>query len=124
MANRNATKEEKKLLKDMVSLINDHGLGVLYHGYDGRTDYQIHHVLGRSAKHNKVHIGYNFILPVPIELHDNGDHPLNVTHHKHAFTGEYGKQCDIHMNMINIMGVNGYDTPEQHVLDAIMDTGA
>lgn len=124
MANRSATKEEKQLLKDMVCVINEHGLGALYPGYYGRTDFHIHHVQGKSAKNNKVHIGYNFIIPVPIELHDNGDHPLNVTHHKHLFTDEYGRQCDIHSNIINLMGVNGYDTPEQHVLDAIMDTGA
>ena len=124
MANRNATAKENKFLKDMVSLIDDRGLGILYPGYDGRTDYDIHHVLGRSAKHNKVHIGYNFILPVPTELHDNGDHPLNVTHHKHAFTDEYGKQCNIHQNITQLMAANGYEIPEQYILDAIMGTGA
>ncbi len=124
MANRNATKEEKQLLKDMVSVIDDHGLGVLYHGYDGRTDYDIHHVKGKSAKHNKIHIGYNFIIPVPTELHDNGDHHLNVTHHKHAFTDEYGKQWEIHIKMIKLLVMNGYATPDNNILDAIMDTGA
>lgn len=124
MANRNATKEEKQLLKDMRQLIDECGLGVLYKGYEGRTDYDIHHVLGRSAKNNKVHIGYNFIIPVPTELHDNGDHPLNVTHHKHAFTGEHGKQWEIHIKMINLLVEHGYDTPNSIILEAIMGTGA
>ena len=32
--------------------------------------FQIHHCVGRKAKHNKIAIGHWFVLPLPIALQD------------------------------------------------------
>lgn len=125
MVNRKANEAEKQFIRDMTDWVNDVGIGVLYAGYGNRTDIQRHHVLGKSAKHNKVHIGYNFVLPIPIELHDvNSNHELNVTHHKKCFIKEFGKQCDIYNHMVTMMKGYGYAVPSLEVHTAIMSTNA
>ena len=112
-------------MKDIAEFIQDNGLDILYPGYEGRTDFQLHHVLGRSAKHNKVAIGHWFILPVPKNLHDVGsNHPDNVTHFKHNFTKRFGSQADLFQELISRMFQWGYKTPNDEVYHAIMDTGA
>lgn len=81
--------------------------------------FQIHHVIGRSGKHNKVHIGHWFILPIPFDLHDvHSNHPLNVTHFRKRFTAEFGNQRDLWLKMVELMD---YDVPEE-VKNAISDT--
>jgi len=125
MANRKPTKQEIQYLSDMTDYINEVGLGVLYHGYEGRTDMQRHHVLGKSAKHNKQHIGYYFINPIPFELHDpNVNHKFHVGNCKKAFVKEFGRQCDIHHMLVNGMAEYGYPVPPVDILEAILDTCA
>ena len=112
-------------MKDIAEFIQDNGLDILYPGYEGRTDFQLHHVLGRSAKHNKIAIGHWFIIPVPIELHDVGsNHPDNVTHFKRNFTERFGSQSELFKELIGGMFECGYKTPNDEVYHAIMDTGA
>ena len=123
MANRNPSEAEKQWLKDITSFIDEVGIGILYPGYE-HAAYQRHHVVGKSGKHNKVHIGYWFINPVPFQLHDVGsDHPLNVTHHKHAFIKEFGYECGIFQCLVSCMAQWGYAIPPDDVYNAIMDTG-
>lgn len=126
MANKPANKIQKDWMTSITSFINDNGLGILYKGYEGRIEMQRHHVLGRSAKHNKVHIGHWFVIPVPYELHEeHEDHEFHVGKHKHKFTEKYGKQSDIFFKMCEIMRFQGYFQPvpfEAH--SAIMATGA
>lgn len=87
-------------------------------------EFQLHHVGGRKLKQNKVPIGDWFILPLPIRLHDvNSNDPLNVTHHKHMFTGTFGLQSELFKEMIDSMVDHGAELPfGQDVINAIMDT--
>ena len=130
MATKPANAAQKKWMSDIASFISDVGLGGLYGPeYEDRTDFQLHHVLGRSAKHNKVAIGHWFIIPVPFELHDvSSNHQLNVTHHKKAFINEFGEQCGIFQILYSAMSewnkfkyIN-YSLPPIEAYNAIMDT--
>lgn len=114
---------QKKWMSDISNWANDN-LEYLFPDYlDG--GFQLHHVLGRSAKHNKVAIGHEFILPVPIDLHDvESNHKLNVTHHKHAFTDAYGMQRSLFDSMYYLMINQGYVVPSSKIHLAIMDTRA
>lgn len=119
MANRNPSAAEKQWLKDITSFIDGVGIGVLYTGFD-HAAYQRHHVVGKSGKNNKVHIGYWFILPVPFELHDvSSNSKYNVTHHKHSFTKKFGMQRDLFLQMLEEMRDHGYDLPPHDVCEAI-----
>ena len=129
---KQANAKQRKWMRDISDFIGEVGLGGLYgHEYENRYDFQLHHVLGRTARHNKVPIGHWFIIPVPIELHDikYSDNPLNVTTHKKAFIKEFGDQRGIFqilyscMNKWNDTG-SGYEVPNIEVYNAIMDTNA
>ena len=90
---------KEKAFMNSVAEFGREYLGVLFNGYDG-SPFQIHHCVGRSYRHSKVHIGHYFILPVPIELHDvTSNHPLNVTHHRKAFCAKYGNERDLWRKM-------------------------
>ncbi len=121
---KQANARQKRWMKDVAEWAKLN----LHHLYEPKyRDHpiQIHHVLGRSAKHNKVAIGHWFILPVPFELHDVlGNHPLNVTHHKHAFTDEYGKQRELFERMVAMMGQDDYELPPVEVQLTIESTNA
>ena len=86
--------------------------------------FQLHHVVGRKAKHNKVSIGHWFILPIPSDLHDVSSNNLcNVTHHKHAFTDRFGLQSELFKEMIDSMVESGTKLPfGDDVINSIMDT--
>jgi len=124
MAMKQANSAQKKWMDDITewSICN---LGLLYGPeYDGAV-IQRHHVLGRSAKHNKVAIGHWFILPVPYELHDtNETHEYHVGHCKHAFTDKFGSQRSLFDIMCTDMILRGYNTPPLEVYQSIMDTRA
>ena len=132
MANKPANAKQKQWMSDIANFIDEVGMGGLYgEEYEGRTDFQLHHVLGRSAKHNKVAIGHWFVIPVPFELHDvSSNHPLNVTHHKKAFKNEFGDQCGIFQILYSCMDKwndfedFNYSMPGIEVYNAIMDTRA
>tara|TARA_R110000868_G_scaffold162439_1_gene393659 strand:- start:12704 stop:13078 length:375 start_codon:yes stop_codon:yes gene_type:complete len=124
MANRNANAAEKQWLKDITSFIDDVGIEIFYKGWENSA-YQRHHVVGKSGKHNKVHIGYWFVNPIPWQLHDvNSNHPLNVTHHKHAFREKYGDERSIYQCLVSCIAQCGYAIPPDDVYNAIMDTNA
>lgn len=127
MANKPANAAQKNLMKEISTYINDAGLGVLYGDeYEGRTDFELHHVLGRSAKHNKVAIGHWFIIPVPFELHNvSSDHSDNVTHFKHNFTERFGTQRGIFSSlMCRLESIGKGGLVPLHVACEIMDTRA
>ena len=125
MAMKPANAKQKQWMSDIAEFIQEVGLDGLYgHEFKGRYDFQLHHVLGRSAKHNKVAIGHEFIIPVPFELHDvSSNDPDNVTHYKNAFVKRFGTQSSIFQILISCMGQWGYDTPSIEIYNAIMDTG-
>ncbi len=115
-----------------VSAFAEDNLGELYGAEYQHSQFQLHHVLGRTAKHNKVHIGHWFILPVPIELHDvSSNNSLNVTHHKRAFTDKFGSQSELFIKMcgmIEMCGMINFPEPQYFppagVIAAIHDTRA
>ncbi len=89
------------------------------------SPFQLHHVMGRSAKKNKVAIGHWFIIPVPFELHDiSSNHHFNVTHCKRNFTNQYGMQSDLFNKMVAMMDDSGYLTPDIEICHAIKGTRA
>ena len=123
MVMKQANAIQKKWMSDISKWANDN-LEYLFPDYIGEG-FQLHHVLGRSAKHNKVPIGHEFILPVPIDLHDvDSNHELNVTHHKHAFTDAFGMQRNLFDSMYYSMVNQGYIVPGSKIHLAIMDTRA
>lgn len=124
MATKPANAAQKQWMSDIAEWANNN-IGLLYDFDCSNKGFQLHHVLGRSAKHNKVSIGHWFIIPVPFDLHDvSSDSPFNVTHHKHKFTDEYGKQSEIFDNMATDMAIEGHSSVPYEVWRSIMDTNA
>ena len=123
MASKPANSVQKKWMSDVASWACE-GISYLY-GCDDPKGFQLHHVLGRSAKHNKVLIGHWFIIPVPFTYHDIGEkNNLNVSYFKHNFTDEFGKQTKLFDVMVSDMILGGYDPPPLEAYQAIMDTNA
>lgn len=124
MANKPATAAQKQWMSDISSACEQGILGGMYgEEYEQCNNWQLHHVKGRAYKHNKVAIGHWFIIPVPFDLHDvSSNHPLNVTHNKHAFTDEFGLQSVLFENMVGMMSAIGYKMLPDNVFDSIMDT--
>ena len=124
MATKSANAAQKKWMSDIAdwAVCN---LGLLYGDlYDGAIP-QLHHVLGRSAKHSKVAIGHWFVLPVPFELHDvSSNHHFNVTHCKNNFTNQFGSQRDLFQKMVISMIYLGYRIPSPEIVYSILDTRA
>ena len=125
MAMKQANAAQKKWMCDIAEWLMDN-LHFLYgERYVNRQEYapQLHHVVGRSAKQNKVPIGHYFILPIPFELHDgSSNHRLNVTHRKKAFTARFGMQRDLFAIMYHSMMDQGYAVPSIDIFNAIMST--
>lgn len=119
---KQANAAQKKWMSDIAKWAEGN-LDALYGVEWAGAPYQLHHVLGRSAKHNKVAIGHEFIIPVPVALHDvSSSHPLNVTHHKKAFVDEFGEQCGLFQLMYSAMERSGYKVPSLDIYFAIMGT--
>ena len=124
---KQANAAQKQWMKDISDACQYGVIGALYgEEYDDCTNWQLHHVKGRSFKHNKVSIGHWLILPVPFDLHDvSSNHPLNVTHHKNAFTNEFGMQTELMGELVGLMSAMGfYKLPPENVLQAIEDLNA
>ena len=119
-----ANAKQSKLLDDITELINEIGFGFLYGDeYQDYNAIQRHHVVGRSAKHNKTPIGHEFVIPVPYELHDVlSNHKDNVTHYKKRFVDRFGTQRSIYAKLIEAMVENGYAVPDTNILEAIQGT--
>lgn len=105
-------------IETVVYWADSGGLDVLGLPYE---PYHIHHPAGRTAKHNKTHIGGWWIIPIPIRLHDvHSNDPLNVTHHKKAFEAYYGDQRELWAMMVKDMVNRGAEMPfDGHVDRAI-----
>lgn len=86
--------------------------------------FEIHHVMGRSGRQNKVKVGHWFILPVAFELHNvMSNNPLNVTHFRKRFTAEFGNQRDLFAQMVEkIAEEDGENPVPEEVFNAIMAT--
>ena len=123
---KQADTAQRKWMDDITDYVNENGLGDLYgHEYEGRTDIQRHHVLGRTAKHNKIHIGHWFIIPVPYELHEpNEKHKYHVGHCKKEFVKRFGNQRALYECLVDHMVELGYSVPPTDAHYAILETNA
>ena len=83
--------QEKAWLNRITRYAEEHGAfpkGDTY-GFDR------HHVVGRTRKENKVHIGKWFVLPIMSDFHDvNSNNEFNVTHWRRRYGIEFGWQTD------------------------------
>ena len=121
---KQANAKQKRFIANVSEWATNGGMFLLY-GIEWCRPFHIHHVTGRSSKQNKVAIGHDFILPVPIELHDpNLNHELHVSKCKHRFTGKFGKQSFLYDEMYNDMSKQNYEMPNREILEAIASTGA
>ena len=121
---KQANAKQKQWMKDIAEWSIDN-IDLLYGDEWSGAPFHIHHVLGRTAKHNKVPIGHWFLLPVPIAMHDpNLNHEFHVGKCKKAFVKKFGRQSDIFQCLVGCIGQWGYDLPPDEVYNAIMDTNA
>ena len=124
MATKPANAVQKQLMSDIAEWASNDGMDLLY-PCDCPKGFQLHHVLGRSAKHNKTPIGHEFIIPVPYQYHDIKEtNNLNVSYFKHNFTKKFGSQVSLYRIMISDMKMCHYAVPSIDKYNAIMSTGA
>lgn len=124
MKSKPANTVQRKLMSDIAEWANDGGLELLY-DCDLSKGFELHHVKGRSFKHNKIAIGHEFVYPVPYQYHAISEkNDLNVSYFKHNFTDKFGMESFIYLNMINDMKEKGYTIPSDKIISSIMDTGA
>jgi hypothetical protein len=124
MAMKQANAAQKQWMNDITEWA-ENNIQILYGNEWLNKPIQRHHVLGRSAKHNKVAIGHWFILPVPFELHDvSSNHEHNVTHRKNSFIREFGNQRGLFEKMCLSMKDYNYNMPSLKEYISIMSTSA
>ena len=84
-----------KAVADWEDLLRERGCIIT-----GRCDIHLHHIYGRTFKHNKILIGPWAILPLWWEMHDSGmTHPRHVHKRRKAFNKAYGWQGDVFLAM-------------------------
>jgi len=110
--------------KRWMARVADYGCVV-----SGNSNIQIHHCVGRTAKHNKIAVGHWFILPLSFELHDvSSNNEYNVSKCKNAFIDEFGEENELFMKMfVELIKQESEspfpdysDFPELNVIGAIM----
>jgi hypothetical protein len=118
---KQANAKQKLFMSDIAHWCENYaGIATLYGKDWADSPFHLHHVKGRSFKHQKTQVGHDFIIPVPIVLHDvHSNHPLNVTHHKHAFTEHFDTQVNLFLEMVEYMQFLGYPVPSQEILNII-----
>jgi hypothetical protein len=123
---KQANAKQKKWMSDIAEWANDN-LYILY-GDEYKESgifIELHHVTGRSAKQNKVAIGFEFVIPVPFELHNvMSDNRDSVTHYKKNFVKRFGTQRSLFEKMVNDMELQDYAVPDSVIQYAIQDTSA
>ena len=124
---KQANTVQKKWMTTITEWALNGGLRLLYGDQWEFAKFERHHVLGKTAKHNKVAIGHEFILPVPYMLHNIREkNSLNVSYFKNNFTNQFGTQRSLFMKMCDDMFEQGYDLTviPLDVARAIQDTNA
>jgi hypothetical protein len=77
-----------------------------------RYNLELHHVLGYTYKHDKIHIGCWYILPLAERYHNAQlGNPFNVTDWPKRFAIEFGFQRDLFMKRITAMESSGILLP-------------
>ena len=101
----------KKSYRDFEELVRTIGCIIT-----GSPHPQIHHVKGRTFKHNKILIGPWYILPLHYDLH-NGSHPNAYHNSKHGFIAAYGHPRYLFKQVLDKIDYN----LDQDIISAIMD---
>ena len=82
----------------------------------------LHHAIGSSGKHNKVHIGQDFVLPLCFDCHQGDD---GIHHSMNAFdTDESRKEIEkrLFVELVEIyINENNYPPCSDGVIAAIVD---
>ena len=113
------TKPSRAVEKKWLDRVAAHGCVIT-----GNSQCQIHHPIGREGKSNKYHIGRFFCYGLSFELHDvSSNHPFNVTHHRKAFVGTYGKESRRFELMCEELVYDGPLPFDDMVMSAILATG-
>lgn len=84
------SKPSKAVEKEWLGRVAEYGCVVTR-----ESNVIVHHCVGREGKQDKHHIGRLFVLPLAHRLHDNGNHPLNVTHHRKDFVSQFGSESSL-----------------------------
>lgn len=73
---------------------------------------QIHHVVGLTAKQDKVLIGPWYILSLHWRLHDpRSSFTTNITNRRKDFLAEYGSEKELFLKMLSDMQEQGIAIP-------------
>jgi hypothetical protein len=90
----------------------------------GESSVEVHHVYGRTYKHNKILIGHLYVLPLAVRYHNvYSNHFANVTHWPKRFGIEFGYQRDLFRKMCLSMIEDGIEVPiSPEEMDAILDS--
>ena len=112
--------DEKKWYERVAQFASDHGC----FPHCNLCNYDMHHVMGRKARHNKVAVGAWFVLPIQKEYHDvHSNNPFNVTHFRKRYQIEFGNQRDQFLAMcMTIKSEDGGLIVPDEVLQSIMTT--
>lgn len=113
-------KQEKDWLNRITMYAEDHG----EFPKQEFEQFDRHHVKGREYKHNKIHIGRWFVLPIAKRFHDiHSNNPWNVSHYPKRYTIEFGNQRDQFTAMCMVIKNEDGELPfGDEVLHAIMNT--
>lgn len=114
---------QKKWMQTITEWSQDYGWMLIPDGWGG---IQRHHVVGRTARQNKVPIGHWFILPLPYSHHDPQATPMHENHverNKRGFISQYGLQNELFFKMVDHMRSVGFEIPlSEEELEAIKNS--
>ncbi len=111
--------QEKSWLERIARYADEYGAFPLSDKYN----YQMHHIRGRTYKHNKVHIGRWAVIPIMARFHDvNSNNSWNVTHWPKRYEIEFGRQRDQFYAMCMVIKDEDGELPfSDDVLHAVME---
>ena len=76
----------------------------------------IHHPVGRTGKHNKVHIGHWWVIPLTDQEHKDLHNGLNIWEQSHPDCGiETRKQFEKFAFMYDV--IENIETPDEYTYD-------
>lgn len=95
-----------KKLREWEELVRSTGCCVT----GATNDVEIHHVKGRTYKHNKVHIGGVYILPLHKSVHMvTGSHPCAWHKDKHGFISAFGSPKELFNKVLDQLCFERYE---------------
>lgn len=95
----------------------------------GASNPAIHHCAGSTAKHNKVHIGQWWVIPLCEDRCHQGPGGIHkdLSEFRHAWPNETRKEIEKGLFLLSVEDCKRHGCPEQEppmsdeVIDAIMD---